>query len=89
MAPSLLPGDRLLMRKISGRAPGVGQIVLLEDPRDPERLLIKRIGSVEGDQLWVFGDNQAASSDSRVFGPVHRSSIRSVLVRRYGRAPVV
>ena len=90
MAPGLLPGDRLLMRRCGPRtALNVGAIVGFEDPR-PHRgqLMIKRVASIDGDQVFVLGDNAQASSDSRIFGPVKRSDIQWIVVRRYARATV-
>ncbi|MDQ5840998.1 MAG: S26 family signal peptidase, partial [Chloroflexota bacterium] len=49
MAPSLLPGDRLLVESHSyqGRPPRRGEVVLAADPREPDRELIKRVVSVD------------------------------------------
>jgi nickel-type superoxide dismutase maturation protease len=88
MAPGLLPGDRLLMRRLGSRSRlEVGAIVGFEDPR-PERetLLIKRVASIDGDVVMVLGDNPRASTDSRIFGPIRRAEVGWILMRRYGRA---
>ena len=71
MAPTLLPGDWLLVdsEAFRERLPGVGELVLVPDPREPRRLLVKRVVGV--DQLgWLLvgGDDPAASTDSRAFG---------------------
>jgi len=71
MAPTLLPGDWLLAdpEAFRERLPGVGELVLVPDPREPRRLLVKRVVGV--DQLgWLLvgGDDPAASTDSRAFG---------------------
>lgn len=94
MAPALLEGDRLLVfryRKVSA-----GDVVALRDPRDPGRALVKRVAATPGsavtcggevlragDGYVVLGDNLAASSDSRVFGPVPRSALMGAAVWRY------
>jgi len=73
MAPTLLPGDWLLVDPKAFRsasAPRVGELVLHHDPRDPDRLLIKRVGAVEAGRLVVHGDAPDASTDSRTFGAV-------------------
>ena len=88
MAPALEPGDRLI---VVGRPwfqppwPRPGQVVAVGDPRDPRRLLIKRVGAVhhDDDTLEVVGDAAEASTDSRTFGPVPRSSIVGRAVYRY------
>jgi len=87
MAPTLLPGDRLLLRR---RLPGgrlrPGMLVAFADPRVGEdRLLIKRVSAIDGEDVTVHGDNPAATTDSRQFGPIPRSSIDWVVVRRYLR----
>jgi nickel-type superoxide dismutase maturation protease len=87
MAPSLLPGDRLLVESHSyqGRRPLAGEIVLAADPREPERELIKRVASVDsaGGAAELRGDAPAESTDSREFGAVPLSAIRWRAVYRY------
>ena len=81
MRPTLEPGDRLLLVRRRRYAPGA--VVAVADPRDG-RLLVKRVAGVLPDgPLLVTGDDPAASTDSRTFGPVPRSSIRGQAVRRY------
>jgi nickel-type superoxide dismutase maturation protease len=73
MRPTLHPGDWLLVDPHAYQAslPRAGELVLVPDPRDPERLLVKRVADVDP-QGWllVSGDAPEASTDSRVFGPV-------------------
>jgi len=74
MRPTLEPGDWLLCDPTAyrERAPRVGELVLVPDPRLPSRLLVKRVSEVHdgGRELFVRGDDPAGSSDSRAFGPV-------------------
>jgi nickel-type superoxide dismutase maturation protease len=87
MEPTLRSGDRLLLLRRS--SPRLGDIVAVADPRSGRRLLLKRVVSVAGDELAVEGDNPSRSTDSRVFGPVHRRDVRGRVVYRYfppGRA---
>ena len=73
MLPTLAPGDRLLIHRISRiRA---GDIVVFADPVAPSRVLVKRVIGVDANQLVVAGDNEAASRDSREFGPVPRALV--------------
>lgn len=60
----------------------------MRDPRLPERILVKRVGAVDrgAGTLEVLGDAPGASTDSRSFGPVPRSSLVGRAVYRY--APV-
>jgi nickel-type superoxide dismutase maturation protease len=87
MAPSLLPGDRLVVESHSyqGRAPRLGEIVLAADPRDPDRELIKRVAAIdhEGASADLRGDAPTESTDSRAFGSVPLSTIRWRAVYRY------
>lgn len=87
MAPSLLPGDRLLVesRSFEGRAPRPGEVVLAADPRAPGRELIKRVATVDdGAGLAdLRGDASTASTDSRAFGAVPLTAIRWRAVFRY------
>jgi len=87
MAPSLLPGDRLLIesRSYRGRAPRPGEVVLAADPREPERELIKRVASIDdaASSAELRGDAPEASTDSREFGALPLSAIRWRAVFRY------
>jgi nickel-type superoxide dismutase maturation protease len=89
MAPTLLPGDRLVVAARPWPPPAwprTGQVVALADPREPRRTLVKRVLAVHVARgtLEVVGDAPDASTDSRTFGPVPRSSIVGRAVYRYG-----
>ena len=77
MTPALRDGERVFVSRASYwfRAPREGDIVVLRDPREPSRVLVKRVAGREGDGWVVLGDNPAASTDSRHFGPVGREQI--------------
>jgi nickel-type superoxide dismutase maturation protease len=86
MAPTLRPGDRVVV--LHGLGPlrpvvRVGDLVALADPRAAARIMIKRVAGFEGNRVVVRGDNEAASTDSRHFGPVDRRAIRGRVVYRY------
>jgi nickel-type superoxide dismutase maturation protease len=87
MAPSLLPGDRLLVESHTyrDRIPRPGEVVLAADPREPERELIKRVAAVDQAtaSAELRGDDPAASTDSREFGAIPLSAIRWRAVFRY------
>jgi signal peptidase I len=81
MRPTLLPGDRLLVDPgaFRSRTPVPGDLVVLRDPEQPDRWLVKRVGQVAGEPLpdgtrvpegtvYVRGDDAAESRDSRAFG---------------------
>jgi nickel-type superoxide dismutase maturation protease len=78
MTPALAPGERVLVNRTAYwfRSPKANDVVLVRDPRAPERLLVKRIEREEtGARYRVRGDNAGASTDSRAFGPVPRRYI--------------
>jgi nickel-type superoxide dismutase maturation protease len=86
MEPTLLPGDRLLL--VPSVALRRGQIVAVTDPRNPSRLLVKRVAGLDRRTRLVSleGDNPSASSDSRLFGPVARRAVVGRAVYRYAPA---
>lgn len=95
MRPTLEPGDWLLVEPgaYAGAAPTVGDLVLVPDPREPSRLLVKRVAEVhdDGRELFVTGDGHDRSTDSRAFGSVSTSTVegrpwfRYWPLRRLGR----
>ena len=90
MAPTLLPGDRLLVARLPVR---VGNVVLAADPRSPGRELIKRVAAIDEMGVTLRGDQPAVSTDARTFGavPADRVTWRAVArywpVDRIGRVP--
>jgi nickel-type superoxide dismutase maturation protease len=91
MAPTFVPGDRLVVvaRPFGPPSwPPVGAVVAVVDPRDPSRTLVKRVAAVDRitGGLDVRGDDPGASTDSRAFGPVPRSSLVGRVVYRYAPA---
>lgn len=84
MRPTLAEGDRLVVVR-DGRA-RPGDLVVVPDPRDQGRLVVKRVVYSSAAGLTVRGDNPRASTDSRDFGPVAASSVRGRVVYRYGPA---
>lgn len=88
MAPTLLPGERLLFDRLAYTRdrPKIGDIVLVTHPLRPALRMVKRLTGVPGDSVdgerllgrgeyWVLGDNEDASTDSREFGAVRRSDL--------------
>jgi len=95
MRPALEPGDRVLVFR--GTRPRRGHVVALEDPRRPERTMVKRVAAGPGETVTLtggleihadrryilLGDNTSATTDSRHFGPVDRDRIRGTVLYRY------
>jgi nickel-type superoxide dismutase maturation protease len=90
MVPTLDPGDRLLVVRLPRWWPlWPGDVVALADPREPDRLLVKRVRAAGEVWVTVAGDNVAESTDSRSFGPVDRVDVWGRVCYRYappGRA---
>ena len=82
MSPTLLPGDRVLVARVTGRL-RVGDLVVVCDPRQRSRRVVKRVVAISPGAIEVRGDNPAASTDSRHFGPVPLALVRGVLLYRY------
>lgn len=80
MVPAYAPGDRLLVRYGAGFE--VGSVVLVDRG---DRLDLKRISRIEGDHVFVEGDNAVASTDSRHYGAVVPEAVVAVVVRRLPR----
>ena len=84
MLPTLRPGDRvLLVGSVRHRRSRVGELVAARDPRQPSRVLIKRVAGVRPDGLLLHGDNPDGSTDSREFGTVPPSLVVGRVVYRY------
>ena len=83
MEPALRAGDWIVVSSLR-RPPRVGEIVLLRDPRKPERLVLKRVAAVSGGACTVLGDQPEESTDSRAFGPVPLANVLGRALFRYG-----
>ena len=62
---------------------GVGEVVIANDPREPARLVVKRVRAVAGDAVSIEGDHHDASTDSRDYGPIPAGSIVGQPLLRY------
>jgi nickel-type superoxide dismutase maturation protease len=81
MAPTLLPGDRLVAVRRRD-PPRVGEIVIAPDPREPTRELVKRVTAVDPVGIRLRGDNPAFSTDARVFGAIPAGAVEWRVVAR-------
>jgi signal peptidase I len=94
MAPTIEPGDWLLVDPTTARWPRVGSVVIFHEP-DTDLLAIKRVAATPGqevqldaghlvlrpDEAWLLSDASTAELISRGFG-------EPVDSRRYGPVPV-
>jgi nickel-type superoxide dismutase maturation protease len=87
MRPTLEPGDRLLVDRgvYALRPPRAGEIVVLVDPEEPTRWLVKRVADVDPatGAVEVRGDASEVARDSRRFGRVDRNAIVGRAYRLY------
>lgn len=81
MRPAFEPGDRVVAIRCRRWEPG--DAVVLRDPRQPERLVLKRVTTAGPDGIDVRGDNPPASTDSRQFGVVPAGAVVGRVVYRY------
>jgi len=81
MEPGLEDGDWLLVDR-SEKTFIAGDVVVARDPRNRERLIVKRVGEVGTDsQLWLRSDHPAHADE--VIGPVDRSDVVGRARMRY------
>jgi nickel-type superoxide dismutase maturation protease len=73
MRPTLEPGDWCIAVRNGRVRPG--HVVVLQRPDRPDLEVVKRVDHAEGAGWFVVGENPAASTDSRQFGPVEHSAI--------------
>src|SRR3954453_22443803 len=81
MRPGLQPGDRLLV--VRAKRLRAGDVVALTDPRQPARVMVKRVAIVGPEGVTVVGDDPDNSTDSRTFGPVPLDLVQGRAVYRY------
>lgn len=83
MEPALRDGRVVVVRQWgrSDRLAEPGDVILVEDPRDRRRVLLKRVVSAADGTVMVRGDNPAGSTDSRHFGPIPLDHVRGRVVR--------
>src|SRR5205823_4794221 len=74
MRPTLEPGDWCVAT--AAARPRSGHVVVLERPDRPGLEVVKRLVRPAAPGWLVAGDDPAASTDSRHFGPVRPGAIR-------------
>jgi len=74
MQPLLRHGALVAVTAVAPTTPlRAGDVVVARRPDRPEIDMVKRVQSIDASgALFLVGDNPAASTDSRTFGPVPR-----------------
>lgn len=85
MLPTFGNGALLVTIAPRDRAIRTHAIVTCHDPRDPDRVIVKRIASRLDDLVDLRGDNPTASTDSRAFGLLRVNAITGVVLCRLTR----
>ena len=77
MLPTLRAGEEVLLDRhaYDHTVPQVGDIVVAYHPESPSLKIIKRVGEVRADGLFLSSDNPSAGSDSRQFGVVELDKV--------------
>jgi nickel-type superoxide dismutase maturation protease len=78
MRPTLEPGDWLLVDPDAyrRRPPRAGDLVVAPDPRQADRVLVKRVAALDIDgRVLLAGDARDDSTDSRTFGAIDAGSV--------------
>lgn len=70
MVPTLVPDDRIIIRY--GKSFSVGDLIIFKRDDHTE---IKRVERIEDDGLFVVGDNDLMSLDSRTYGLISPDSV--------------
>jgi signal peptidase I len=82
MEPTFLPGDRLLVdpHAYRDRPPERGDLVVVADPADPERWLLKRVVGTPGDSIRVDRDGAQRTSARPVTDPTAGGALEEMEV---------
>lgn len=73
MMPSYHDGDVILVGRWGKMH--VNDVIVCRDPREKNRLIMKRVAAIENASYYVLGDNKHASTDSRTFGHIQKTAI--------------
>jgi signal peptidase I len=78
MEPTLRDGDWLLVdpEAFLIRAPRPGELVVMSDPRDPRRIIVKRVRAVDADgTVRAAGDHPAHASEGDSIGAIGAEAV--------------
>ncbi|MDO8657902.1 MAG: signal peptidase I [Candidatus Levybacteria bacterium] len=77
MEPGIKEGSVVLINRYHYlfKKPEAGDMVVLRDPTDSKRFIIKRVKELKDGRVFVIGDNEKESVDSRQFGWIDKKNI--------------
>lgn len=81
MHPLLQPGDAVIVWRWAKLRPG--NVIVCSDPTGRVAYLAKRILDIAPAGLFLLGDNEEASRDSRNFGRVPPPAVEGRIIARY------
>ena len=88
MEPILGSGDIVLYKDVVDRSSiKIGKIVIFNHPTKNIKL-IKKISSIKGEGLEVYGENTNFSDDSNYFGLINKDSIVGVVTSRISKKSI-
>lgn len=82
MVPTLAPGERLLVRYDGPIV--LGDLVVF---KNAGQIDVKRIERIEADGIFVLGDNDLVSTDSRNYGLIAHEDVLGTIVMRIWPKP--
>ncbi|TSC86252.1 MAG: nickel-type superoxide dismutase maturation protease [Microgenomates group bacterium Gr01-1014_7] len=85
MFPDLQPGQDVLSFNWFIK-PKIGDIVIVQSEKFKAQS-VKRIKKINGNKVWIEGDNWEESTDSRHFGPINADQIVGKLIYRSNEVP--
>ena len=85
MVPTIEPGDIVAIAPAADALPEPGTLVLVRDPEEPSRTLIKRVGSRGQDTFAVSSDCPTEGRDSRHFGSLRREHLLGIVRASWSR----
>jgi len=85
MEPILESGDIVFYKDVVDRSSiSTGDIIIFNHPTKNIKL-IKRISSIKGEGLEVFGENTNFSDDSNYFGLINKDSIVGIVTSKISK----
>lgn len=72
MEPTLSPGDRLLVRPVGPVPPRRGDVVVVRDPRQPDRATVKRVVGLSGEHVRLRVGRLAIDGVTHIEPYAHR-----------------